>query len=269
MKFMISCKHSLVELQKADEIRVNYQDRKRLADFVTDEWQCKQDVYIYIPRDQLVDWNELQVYKEVLNIIVGVEDLGLIQEVKDRGYQVFWSYPISSYWELRGVLDLGVNQVLLDAPLYFDLPNVKKICGNVEIRLQVNKCVNGYMKRRNGVCGTYVRPEDVDTYAQYVNHMEFITDSLEKEEALLRVYRSKVWPGNLNILLDYLNENVDNRGLPEDFGKIRISCGQKCQGVRDCHYCENAMKVVTAVKKNWQYLNETYGPIIKPEDSLS
>ena len=122
------------------------------------------------------------------------------------------------------------------------------------------------MKRRNGICGTYVRPEDVDIYAQYVDHIEFVTDSLDKEEALLRIYRAKNWPGNLNILLDYLNENVDNRGLPEDFGETRLQCGQKCQEGRNCHYCINAMRLVTTIKKNWAYLNEEYGPIDKTQE---
>ena len=38
MKFMISCRHPLPDLYNADEIRVDYKDRARLADFVTDKW---------------------------------------------------------------------------------------------------------------------------------------------------------------------------------------------------------------------------------------
>ena len=149
----------------------------------------------------------------------------MIEVAKQYGYKAFWSYPVTSYWELRGLLDLGVCQVLLAAPLYFDLPQVKKACGEVEIRLVVNKCVNGYMKRKNGICGTYVRPEDVELYSEYVDHMEFDTDgNLQKEMALLRVYKEGHWPGNLNILLTYLGENVDNRGFDEDFAKNRLDC---------------------------------------------
>lgn len=258
MKFMISCRHTLVDLEQADEIRVDYKDRARLEDFITDKWQCDKPIYIYIPRDQLVDWDILQTYADILNMTIAVEDTNLIQEAKDRGYRTFWSFPVASYWELRGLIDLGVNEVLLDAPLYFDLPKVKNACGDIEIRLVVNKCINEYMKRKNGICGTYVRPEDVEVYEQYVSHMEFDTNgNLDKEMTLLRIYKKDhYFPGNLNLLLTYLGENVDNRGFDEDFGKKRLSCYQSCQRDNRCHYCRSVFTFITTTLKNKKEIAE-------------
>jgi hypothetical protein len=56
-----------------------------------------------------VDWNSFSIYKDVLNIIIAVEDTDLINEVHKLGYKCFWSYPATTYWELRGLLDLGVD----------------------------------------------------------------------------------------------------------------------------------------------------------------
>ena len=264
MKFMISCRHSLVELEKADEIRVDYKDIARLADFVTDKWQCTKDIYIYLPKDQLINWDKINIYKDLLPIYIAVEDTALIEVAQSYGYKVFWSYPASSYWELRGLLDLGVCQVLLDAPLYFDIPKVKAACGDVEIRLVVNKCINGYMMRKNGICGTYVRPEDVDLYGAYVDHMEFDTDNdLRKEMALLGIYQKRYWPGNLNILLTYLGENVDNRGFDEEFGQHRLDCYQSCQRDGRCHYCQSTFSLITTVLKHRQELAEQIAEIDK------
>jgi len=103
----------------------------------------------------------------------------------------------------------------------------------------VNKCMNGYMKRRDGVCGPYIRPEDIDTYAEFIEHFEFDADnSLQKEHTLYHVYaENKNWPGNLNLLLTYLNMDVDNRGfevIPVEegdtkiFAHRRVNCGQRC-----------------------------------------
>ena len=118
--------------------------------------------------------------------------------------------------------------------------------------------MNNYMKRRSGVCGTYVRPEDVDAYGEYVDHMEFDTQDLKKEETLLRIYKQdKNFPGNLNFLLDYLNDNVDNRIIPEDFGKFRMSCKQVCQINNSCHYCPNTFSMIYELLKNKKWvLNE-------------
>lgn len=260
---MMSCRQPLVFLQEADEIRVNYNDIARLADFVTDEWTCEAEVVIYLPKDQLIDWDKINTYKEALNIIIAVEDTGLINLIKDFGYKVFWSYPVSSYWELRGLLALGVDQVLLDAPLYFDLPRVKNTCGeNIELRMVVNKCYNTYIPRENGICGTYVRPEDIETYSKFIEHFEFDSgNSISKEHTLYEIYtKDKTWPGNLNILLTNLNVDVDNRGFelvsltdkPDEkfFAKSRMVCGQRCQreGSYVCNLCKSTFDLINTIQ---------------------
>ena len=205
---MISCRQPLIFLQEAEEIRVNYDDRERLRDFVTEEWTCEADVVIYLPRDQLIAWDEINTYKDALNIIIAVEDTAQIEIAKDQGYKVFWAYPVSSFWELRSILLFGVNQVLLDAPLYFDLPKVKNICGeDVELRLVVNKCYNDYLPQKNGICGTYIRPEDIEAYSRFVDHFEFDADNtLSKEHTLYNIYaKDKMWPGDLSLLLTNFN----------------------------------------------------------------
>lgn len=278
MKYMVSCRQSLAFLKQATEIRVDYKDINRLQDFVTDEWVCQADIVLYIPKDQLIDWNSFSIYKDVLNIIIAVEDTDLINEAHKFGYKSFWSYPATTYWELRGLLDLGVDQVLLDAPLYFNLINVKNLCGDVEIRLVANKCINGYMKRKNGICGTYIRPEDIPVYEEYVSHIEFDTDDLQKERVLLKIYsEQKYWPGNLNFLLTYLGEDIDNRGLSaipledgmEDefyFAHRRIRCGQRCQeNPSKCNFCPNVFKLINTIDKNKEWI---LSQVSENQDSL-
>lgn len=58
-----------------------------------------------------------------------------------------------------------------------------------------------------------------------------------------------MWPGNLNILLTNLDSNVDNRGLPDEFGTVRIQCRQNCMRTGKCNFCETAANYVSAVKK--------------------
>lgn len=261
MKFMVSCRHPLVFLKNKSEIRVNYPDIERLADFVSEDWVCQADIVIYLPRDEEIDWKKIDAYKDTLNIIIAVEDTTMIMPIKEKHYKVFWTFPASTYWELRGLLDLGVDQVILDAPLYFDLPNVKRLCADkAEIRLVVNKCMNNYMKRRDGVCGTYVRPEDVEIYEPFVQHMEFDTDSLQKENTLYHVYaEKKYWPGNLDLLLTHLNTEVDNRGFevipndeddPKAFAHRRLTCKQKCQENNSCNYCHQMFDFINTIDKH-------------------
>lgn len=269
MKFMVSCRQPLVILKNAEEIRVNYEDIARLKDLVTDDWVCSAEIVIYISEHQMINWNEIDIYKDVLNIVIAVEDTKQISVIKSKGYKVFWSYPASIYTELRSLIYLGVDEVLLDGPLYFDLPRVKSICGdNIEIRLVVNKCYNNNLPLENGICGTYIRPEDIEIYSRFVDHFEFDSNnSLKKEHTLYTIYKQdKKWLGNLNILLTNLNVDVDNRGFevipteeePEDkteiqdnknFALRRIQCGQACQSTSPCRLCQKYFDLIDIIQK--------------------
>ena len=271
MKYMLSCRQDLIQLKKADEIKVNYKDINRINDFINPDNQIAADIIIYLSKKEETDWDKINKYKDLLNIIIATEDGFQIPDIKKRGYQCFWSYPVTTYWELQGLLQLGVNQVLLDAPLYFDLKNVKRICKtyNTKIRLIANKCFNNYMPRVNGIKGTYIRPEDVEYYEKFVDSIEFDTDSLEKERTLWHIYaENHYWPGNLNLLLDYLNINIDNRGidaLPNEenlsnyFARRRSTCGQVCQSAgRKCNFCQNIFDLVNTIDKENDWLQEQF-----------
>ena len=246
-----------------------YSDIARLADLCGDDWDHMANVVLYIPNDiktEDIAWEAIHPYDEVMNITVAIENANAIPIVQEQGYPVYWAFPATSYWELRGLLALGVAQILVDAPLFFDLPKVKSICGSVKLRVVVNKCYNNYMPRLNGICGTYVRPEDVDYYSTYVDHMEFDTDNdLKKERILWKIYsEDKNWPGNLNLLLSGLGANIDNRGLnalptiadekPTTFAEMRIGCGQRCQSTQNCHFCESIFRLVNTIDKNKDWL---------------
>lgn len=265
MKFMMSCRQPLVFLKEAQEIRVDYKDIQRLKDFITEDWTCTAEIVIYLSNNELIDWNNIDLYKDVLNIVIATEDTKQIQSIKEKGYKTFWAYPVSTYQELRSILDLEVDEVLLDGPLYFDLPRVKSICGEkVELRIVVNKCFNNNLPQKNGICGTYVRPEDIDEYSNFITHFEFDTNNnIKKEYNLHKVYaKDKVWNGNLNILLTNLNIDVDNRGFDlisldditdeKFFAHRRISCRQQCQSTSNCRFCPQTFDLINKV----QYFSE-------------
>ena len=261
MKFMVSCRQSLAFLKKASEIKVDYNDIERLRDFITDDWKCEADIIVYISKNQIIDFNQIDIYKDLLSITIALEDAFMIPQIKEKGYPVFWSYPASSFWELNGLLELGVDQILIDAPIFFDLHTVKDLCKDVELRAIVNRCVNQYMPRKNGICGAYIRPEDIETYSDYIQHFEFdVNNDLERERTLYHIYaENKYWPGNLNLLLTGLNENVDNRGFEavyndqEDkhyFAHRRIKCGQRCQSKKNCDFCQIYFNLINNIDRN-------------------
>ena len=76
------------------------------------------------------------------------------------------------------------------APLTFHMSWLGK--QDMKFRMVPNVAYDAYIPRYDGICGQWVRPEDVHVYEQYVNTFEFITDSLEKERTLLKIYKNEL-----------------------------------------------------------------------------
>ncbi len=247
MRYCMSGRQPLSVLRQADEIKVKFQDIDKIIDYIK---EIPDKTIIYeIPKDVIdVDWKLLETYSSQITLVIALYDLKLITKCLEHHLRYYWAYPITSYSELQGILSLNPYYIFLGAPLCFDLEHIHNMTG-VYIRLCPNIAYDAYIPRRNGICGQYVRPEDVKYYEPYVNTLEFIADDLEKERTLLHIYNdNKEWPGNLNLLITNLQTNVDNRALPDEFGAMRVRCGQRCMKNSACHYCTNAFKFATQLR---------------------
>lgn len=249
MKYCVSARQPNSILKKADEIKVAFQDINGIENFIEDE--LNKTVIYEIPfnkREDEIEWLKLYSYAEKIDLKLALGNLKLVDKCKEYGLKYYWGFPISTYYELEGVLQLGVCELFLGVPLTFDLENCKKY--NLPIRVVANVAYDNYITRKNGIQGFYIRPEDIKLYDEYIDCIEFITSELSKEATLLKIYKEDgFWPGNLNLLLVNLNFNIDNRVLPDEFGKIRINCQQKCMRNNRCHFCESAFNFADNIRK--------------------
>lgn len=248
MKYCLSGRQPLSVLKKCDEIKIEYCDKDKIIDYL--EPLFDKTIILDVPSDvQALNWSLLKVYAEKVQFMLCLHDLSFVAPCQEHGINWYWAYPITSYYELRGILELNPCYLFLGAPLSFDLPKIKSIT-NVAIRLCPNLAYDAYIPRENGVCGSWVRPEDVDTYAQFVDAFEFEADELKREQVLLHVYKdNKEWPGNLNLLFTNFGVNVDNRGIPEEIGNMRTKCGQRCMLNGTCHFCKTAVQFAETLRK--------------------
>ena len=255
MKYCMSGRQALSVLKQADEVKMRYSDINKIFDFITD--LPDKTIILEVPKEETnLDWNTLEMYNEKLDFVLCIQNLFLAEECKAHGIRFYWYYPITSFYELRGVLALGPSQVLLGQPLTFDLPAVKEIT-DLPLRMIPNQPYEPYMPRENGICGQWVRPEDTELYNEYITSFEFAEVDLQAERALLHIYKDNgVWPGNLNLLFTNFGVNVDNRGMLEDLAEKRIRCGQRCMRSGRCHYCETAVKFSEALRKHKKELTE-------------
>ena len=143
-------------------------------------------------------------------------------------------------------------------PLCFNMDRVKAITGDIKLRMFPNQAYDAYIAHSNGIHGQWVRPEDTDLYAEYIDTFEFIAKDLTTERTMFHIYaENKSWPGNLNLLIINLDANVDNRGIPSDLAKSRLNCGQRCEMTNTCHLCDMGFAFVNAVDKNKSDLKQS------------
>ena len=247
MKYCVSGRQSKGVIKKADEIKMRFNDKDRLIDYV-EEFKDKTFILEVPAEIKELDWKLITAYSEKVNFILCLKDLNLAKACHEYGIKFYWGFPAFTWYELEALIALKPCYITLGAPLCFCLDKVKKKT-DIELRLCPNLAFDAYIPRENGIYGSWVRPEDTDAYARWISVFEFATDDLAREATLLHVYQDNGnWPGNLNLLLTNLNVNVDNRALPKDIGKKRATCGQRCVFNGSCHYCETAMKFATVIK---------------------
>lgn len=248
LKYCVSGRQPRSILKKADEIKLQYKDRDILLDY-TQEMPDKTFI-LYVPKSEIeLDWELYRAYSSKVNFILCIENLNMAQLCFENDIKYYWAYPVMNWYELNGLIDMRPQYIILGAPLSFDLIKVKNKT-QIPLRLCPNLAFDAYIPRKNGIYGTWIRPEDVKVYEEWIDVLEFITTDLKQEATLLHVYKDNgYWPGNLNLLFTNFNINVDNRGLPEEIGETRANCGQRCMMFSNCHFCETAMKFSNALRK--------------------
>lgn len=244
MKFCLRNRQIGEYLQKADEIKMEYRDYKSIPDLF--EKYPDKPIIVQIPYHITADWNELELYKRMKpdNLICCISSMEDAEICKDLGIKFYCGFPITTYHELRWWIARGVEYVRLGAPLFFDLPNVVRITGKTPIRAVANVAWYDSDPCDDPKVGTWIRPEDVKLYENYISVIEFEDCDNKKEQALYRIYaEQKNWPGEIGMIISNYNLPGLNRMIPPSFAEKRIRCGHKCQSKGTCHSCEYIIKL--------------------------
>lgn len=241
MKFSMSSRQSMEYLNKTDEIKVQWRDRRIIPDLYEKYPNATVNLVKYFQQNEEdIDWQEIETYNVLGQgrFYLGLTRPNEMGQAKERGYNFHYLAAIRTFQELREVLNFGVCRVRLGAPLFFQLDKVKRVC-DVPIYAIANMASNDSLfESQTGITGIWIRPEDVPTYEPYISLLEFVGDQ-KQEQALYRIYAEQhAWSGELGLLIKDLNYPCTNRMIPPDLAERRINCGQRCQETGNCHLCQ-------------------------------
>lgn len=239
MKFCLRGRQIASYLKKADEIYIEYRDRKAIPDYA--KKYPNATLTLEIPPHTEWDLAELKDYailsRSKLKLCVPEMSDSRLDSLREAGIPYFWGYAITSAYELYSLIAAGVCEARITAPLFFQTDVLRK-CG-IPIRVTANVAHDGYIPTTDGVIGSWIRPEDLNLYEGAITTIEFADCDNSKEQALYRIYAEQhAWPGKVNMIISNINDDVAyNRMLPEDFTKARLNCGQRCMSGSACRLC--------------------------------
>ena len=176
--------------------------------------------------NEKIDWEEIKKYNIMTksNLVVALSTLANINECKKYNIKFYLNYPITTFYELQALKSLGAEYALIDSPLVQDIIRAREV--GIKLRVVPNVAYYAFIPREDGVCGSWIRPEDLNLYEPFIDVIEFEDCDVKKEQALYRIYmEQKSWPGDLGRIITNLNYLGVNRMIPSELSEKRMSCG--------------------------------------------
>lgn len=238
MKYCISARQPIHIVKKSDEVDLKWNDREYLPQLIVDAPNVK--VNLEVPQDQYAPYKTLSSFiQEGANISLQLENLKNKEECQEYNIPFYLKQPLFDFWSIDNAVQNGVSELVIGGSLFFDLEAISKF--EIPVRVTANNAIPDGFISENGIKGHYIRPEDIQYYEQYVSTVDFYSENLKQEETLLKIYKEdQNWPGNLSKIIHNLKFNVDNRGLPKEFGQVRMTCRHKCMREHTCKFCDTA-----------------------------
>lgn len=256
MKICLSSRQTKEYLQNADEIKVEYRDKNSIPDLIF-TYPEATIILVRSDNEELLNWDEIKRYKMLTHdkFIMAISSMKDIVFCNEHEIPWYAGFPVKTFYELHALKNLGACYVRLGEPLFFMMDQVSKI--GVPVRAVPNVAYIDGIFREDGVCGTWIRPEDLEAYEPYITTIEFEDiDRQEKEQALYRIYvEDKKWAGTLGLLVSNFNYPGVNRMIPPDLIEKRLNCGQRCQETGHCKICYRMFDL--AQPERYDYLKET------------
>ena len=247
MKYCLNSRLSPIYLKKADQIKVRFNDFKSLPQMI--EEYSDKEIILSIPNPLgPEETKELRRLNKIAkSLILSFWYFPTFEE--REGFRFYTNYPVESFSEAKALINNGSEAIRIGSPLFFKIAEVAAL--QTQVRLVPNEPWLSVVPRDNGICGQWIRPEDLHYYDELLENavVEFDNCRIAEEEALYRIYAEEhSFSGSIDYIIHNIGSEALNRLMPENLGPTRLHCGHRCQNsTPTCRVCPNAFKLATYV----------------------
>ena len=255
-------------LDQVDQIKI-HEDRL-LDDTLEQFFEKYQDKHIYISINTNLEKEKIEILRKLKKYdnwtlqfsIYAVNEEEKFTALKEVCNRFMFINGADSWESLDLMISYGASEVYISGYLGFCLEKVKRVCvkNGVKIRTYTNLAQIEFstFPGHDGLKKFFIRPEDIWVYSKYIDVFEFAGNA-KQQVVLLKIYQRGYWFGNLNELIIDLNEDVDSRKLPQEFGELRYNCGKRCISGGFCTACRTV--------REFEKIMDKTGSFVKPHVS--
>ena len=252
MKYCLQYSNQCKSLKEADEVTIKYIEDKGLVKFLENHKHQRVNLSIAgstLPQPELRKLIAMKKEYSAYRFAVAFEgnrfDPEVLEQLRENNIPFYCSFRCDNWETFNYYIKLGVSDINVSGALAFELPKVKRVLeknkANIQIRITPNYCTNT-LGWTNHLIGFFVRPEDIDLYAEYVDILDFY--GIENQDTFYNMYaKTKRFLGNLNTCIYNLDMDIDNKAMTSLFGDRRRACGRECLSGGRCHRCYDLYKL--------------------------
>lgn len=207
---------------------------------------CVSNPYDFLNSDifNLKEYNNLFIrFNKEISEPVNKE----LQEKMKENNIPFYYTEIASDWDVfNGLIAQGVSDIYIGNSLGFELDKVAAAAHrhNIKIRAFPNVAQSTW-DESDDITKFFIRPEDTIIYSQYIDCFEFYEiANVTNSEILYEIYKfDKKWDGDLQAIILFLNESINNYVFDDFWATHRIKCGKQCAKDGRCQICHKIIEM--------------------------
>ena len=193
-----------------------------------------------------------EITKKYSNVYILFKDIDL-KILKDANitFKFFTNTLVNNIDIMQQLIDLKVTDIYIVEQLGFELEKISKYLhnNNIQVRAFPNVAQSQW-KDLSALKKFFIRPEDLELYAQYIDVIEFFEVD-KKIDIYYDIYINKrKWFGRLDEIIIDFNSSLDNKYVIPKFAELRAGCRRKCLQGENCNRCEQIENLASSLEKS-------------------
>lgn len=244
-----------------EELRCDSNQLGTIFEYLKDNKSTR--VNVHFNRKDSIDVLEHQISilaAVAANYTISCDTFSQLKDCLHSAIPAYFNFPVTDWETFTSLVEWGVTDIKIDGPLGFQMDAINKKKGSALIRVRPQESPNAAISVTDTENTFFIRPEDVDTYAPYIDILEIAADTKEQEEVIYNIYKRKQFNNDLSVLVKQLKVQVPNPFIRPDFAERRLNCGQACKGARSssCRSCQRDIYLTNLVVSHFKTEKKDY-----------